>query len=358
MQSFGPFPMQYTTFSGGFLMAHNLKNNQMAWVDEAPWHGLGKNVPPTVTAREMCSAAGLEWAVRKEPAPGARKVTQSQEFSYHDCTTYDRYLILRDKIGDENEPVALGMVGSGYEPLQNTEAFTFFEPFIEFGYAQFHTAGALGNGERVWVLAKLTNSIVIEKDDVVDRYLLLSNSHDGSGAVTIRFTPIRVVCQNTLNFAMKESRGVVSIRHTRYVSRNLAKAQAEQLRRVIDKAYAEAESLFHAMRSMEIKKDKDDQKRNEYLERIFPKTEGQKKNDEEPERWKRVKHIIDDDKFTPRATKNTLWALYNAVVRDEDFRISREAAEDARLSRVWFGSGHDLKIKALDAARQYVQSAT
>ena len=99
----------------------------------------------------------------------------------------------------EKEAVALGLVSNRYVPLQNIEAFSFFEPFIHNGWAQFHTAGALGNGERVWVLAKLDGQIVIGKDDAIDRYLLLSNKHDGTGAVSIRFTPIRVVCQNTLN---------------------------------------------------------------------------------------------------------------------------------------------------------------
>ena len=168
-------------------MGHNLLNNTMAFVGEEPWHDLGRPVSPNVSAAEMCGQAGLDWKVEKLPAPGARVVDQKKEI-------YDRYLIYRDPIGEEQAKVALGMVGSGYEPLQNREAFAFFTPFIDTGFAQFQTAGALGNGERVWVQAKLQEQILVAKNDVIDRYLLLSNSHNGAGAVSIRFTPIRVVC--------------------------------------------------------------------------------------------------------------------------------------------------------------------
>ena len=77
----------------------------------------------------------------------------------------------------------------------------------------------------------------------------------------------------------------------------------------------------------------------------------------EPERWARIKDILDDEAVTPRETRGTLWALYNAVVRDEDFRDTREATPDARLERVWFGRGQNLKLKALALARRQLQAA-
>jgi len=327
-------------------MAHNLFGNRMAFVGEVPWHALGKQVPPTVSAAQMCRAAGLDWTVHKVPAPGARLVNQERQL-------FDRNLIQRDPSPGESEAVALAMVGSSYEPLQNSDAFTFFEPFIDSKFAQFHTAGALGNGGKVWVLAKLTGQIVIHDDDVVDRFLLLSNSHDGSGAVAVRFTPIRVVCQNTLNFAMQRSSGVISVRHTRHVARNLAKAQAEQMKRIVDKAFAEAGTLFGAMalKTMTAKST------DTFLELLFPRTDQQKERRKEPERWRRIKQILEDESVTPPKTKNTLWALYNAIVRDEDYRETREASPDARLNRIWFGSGHDLKLKTLAACRRQLKKA-
>lgn len=155
-------------------MPHNLFQDRMAFVDEVPWHGLGNAVPATVTAAEMIEAAGLTWKVRVEPAPGARMVDQKRK-------AYDRYLIVREPISGETKDPVLGLLGRRYVPLQNSEAFSFFEPFIRNGWATFHTAGALGNGERVWVLAKLAGQIIVMPGDVIDKSLLLSNTHDGTG---------------------------------------------------------------------------------------------------------------------------------------------------------------------------------
>jgi phage/plasmid-like protein (TIGR03299 family) len=322
-------------------MSHDLFKNTMAYVGKVPWHVLGKKVEDSTTAEDMCKAASLDWKVTKVPAPGARIIKSDPE-------TYERYLITREAYGDETDIVAFGMVGPGYEPLQNMEAFQFFDPFIRQQYAKYHTAGALGNGERVWVLVKLSENIVIKKHDAIEKYLLLSNSHDGRGAVTVRFTPIRVVCQNTLSYAMKESKGIVSVRHTKNISRYLADAQAEELRKIIEHVFSDAEHLFGAMAAKEITVEHIDAT----LDIIFPRTEIQKKERKQPERWQRIKAILDDERVTPRDTRGTLWGLYNAIVRDEDFRKTRETLLDSRLERVWFGSGNDLKLKTLDVFRK------
>lgn len=328
-------------------MAHNLFNERIAFVGEQPWHELGVKVPASVTAAEMIAAARLSWNVGLKPAPGAQRVKRRSD------VVYDRYLIMRDPVDRERKPVALGMVGNRYVPLQNADAFEFFEPFIRNGWAQFETAGALGRGERVWVLAKLSGQIVIGKDDAIDRYLLLSNKHDGSGAVSIRFTPIRVVCQNTLNFAMEEGgSSVISVRHSKNMTEKLKQAQAEELRHIIDKVFDEAETLFGQFAARNLRADSTD----EFLEILFPRTKAQKDRGEEPEAWSRVRAVLDDQKVTPAATRNTLWGLYNAVVRAEDYRAAQQDAS-ARLERVWFGSGHDLKIKALNTARQQLKKA-
>ena len=117
-------------------MAHKLFNGRIAFVGETPWHALGVRVPPSVTAAEMIDAARLSWKVNLCSAPGARLVKGKP----------DRYMVMRDPVDGEREKVALGIVRGRYTPLQNTEAFSFFEPFISNGWAQFHTAGALGRG--------------------------------------------------------------------------------------------------------------------------------------------------------------------------------------------------------------------
>src|SRR5262249_54789728 len=314
----------------------------MAYAGETPWHGLGREVLPNVAAEDMIKAAGLSWRVESVRAPGARLIDEKRNL-------YERYLVMREPLDGEAEPVALGMVGSGFVPLQNEEAFKFFEPFVRNAWASFHTAGMLNRGERVWVLAKLAEQIVIGDDDPVDRFLLLSNQHDGSGAVTIRFTPVRVVCQNTLNLAMQGRKSVLSVKHSRNIAKNLAKAQVEQMKQIIDKVFADAATLFGQMAARTLSAGDVD----EFLALFFPKTAKQKA---QPERWARIKNILSNPNITSLRTSHTLWGLYNAIVYDEDFRQARET-EDGRLERVWFGDGHDLKVKALNAARSFLSAA-
>ncbi len=327
-------------------MAHNLLQDTMAFVGAPAWHGLGRRVPSCVSAAEMIQAANLDWKVRKEPALGARMVDRTRSI-------YSRYAILRSRVGRETTDVQLAVVGGEYQPLQNADAFRFFEPFIDAKWADFHTAGALGDGERVWVLAKLAGDILIGKSDAIERFLLLSNTHDGSGAVTVRFTPIRVVCQNTLNYAMTGGKSLIAIRHTRNIHDNLAKAQAAQLKKLVDRVFGDAQTLFGRMAMRKIQIADIDR----YLNLLFPKTKTQKAKGTESDRRARIKTILDDKTVTPEESRNSLWGLYNAVVRDEDFRASRKANADARLERVWFGPGQDLKLKALKIARAQLRLA-
>jgi len=146
---------------------------------------------------------------------------------------------------------------------------------------------------------------------------------------------------------------VISVRHTKNIAGNLKKAQAEELKRIVDKVFAEADALFLRMVALRLGVGSTER----FLELLFPPTDAQKKANKAPERWCRIKGILDNPVVTPQNTRDTLWGLYNAIVRDEDYRTSREAAPTARLQRVWFGSGQDLKMKALNHARTELQKA-
>ena len=320
----------------------------MAFVGEPPWHGLGKEAPPDADVAEMIAAAGLDWRVWLQPAPGVPYDPRTE--------THDRYLVMRPALGSETSNVALGWVGPAYQPLQNIDAFRFFEPFLERGWANLETAGALGRGELVWVQARLKDDINIGENDSLRRYILVSNSHDGSRAVTVRFTCVRVVCQNTLTLAHgnRSSMAVASVRHTRNLRENLRFEQASKLKEVADTVFGKAERLFGGMAAYSMSAEKTE----DYLEGLFPRTETQKSKGKKPRRWKRVETILNDDQVTPGQTRNTLWGLYNAVVRDEDFRRStQEAGPAARLRRVWFGKGSQLKLRALESAQKLVSDS-
>lgn len=173
-------------------MAHNI--NSMAYYGEKPWHGLGQEVPGRATTAEMIVAAGLDWEVEARGARGATRDKRGR---------FSRYEIVRKpRPNMEEHEILLGVASRFYVPLQNREAFDFFDPVIGDNKAVFETAGALGQGECIWALAKMRDVIEIVRDDVCMRYLLLSNRHDGNGSVTVKFTSIRVVCQNTLMLAL------------------------------------------------------------------------------------------------------------------------------------------------------------
>jgi uncharacterized protein DUF932 len=131
----------------------------------------------------MIGAAGLDWDVVMRPIPNVGAQADKKVRRCH--------LVRMPRSLDEVE-VPLGVVSLRYLTLQNKEAFDFFDPIIGDNKAVFETAGSLGNGERIWVLAKVRGEIRVIGDDICAKYLLLSNAHDGRGSVSVKFTPIRV----------------------------------------------------------------------------------------------------------------------------------------------------------------------
>lgn len=196
-------------------MAHNLAvtNGQaaMAYFGEAPWHRLGTRLDNPATAADAIEAAGLDYQVSL-----VSLVTEQQ------AAVPQRKGVVRDDSGQ-----VLGTVGNSYVPIQNSEAFQFLDSVVADGGLCYHTAGALGRGERIWMLAELPGHIRVKNtEDVTEKFLLLHNSHDGSSSLRVHFTPIRVVCQNTLTIAEWNGRGKgVSIRHRGNLDSRIQEAQ-------------------------------------------------------------------------------------------------------------------------------------
>lgn len=193
------------------------------YVKGAPFRYKGAvNVENCKTSADVMSAAGLDWEVAKCKlvAQMPRTIFDSVEDGfakgdkfYRDCP--NAFATYRT---DYNIP--LGIVKERYTPVQNIEAFNFFDNAIGKDKAIWQTAGFFGNGERIFVSAKLPKNILVDGDPV-ENYLVFTTSHDGSSGVKILFTPIRVVCENTLNAAIKNSSNYVSFRHTQSVHSNL-----------------------------------------------------------------------------------------------------------------------------------------
>ena len=320
----------------------------MAYVGKEPWHGLGTKVEQVVHADAMMRAAGLDWEVIKRPARGAKPLRTRADGR----ELFARYEIARlPRAGTQEQEVVLGIVTDRYAPLQNHEAFSFFDPIVGKKAAFFETAGVLGEGERVWVMAKMPDMIQVVRGDECQKYLLLSNTHTGQGSVIVKFTAIRVVCQNTLMLATDDGQPAFRIRHSKVMTERLQ--QISDLIAIATAVYKEAATLFQKLAHVQLKKDLLDR----YLESVFPKTKAQKRNGGGPPKWAHVLRLLDEmPDLQSNGVRGTMWAAYNAITRFEDYRVVDHETEDARLDRVWFGGGADLKLQALQKAADLVKS--
>ena len=222
-------------------------------VKGAPFRYKGAvNVENCKTAAEVMSAAGLDWnvakceLVAKMPVHGDRPEDNGFIFgsnNYVECP--NAFATYRT---DYNIP--LGIVKERYTPVQNVEAFTFFDNAIGKDKAIWQTAGFFGMGERIFVSAKLPKNILVQGDPV-ENYLVFTTSHDGSSGVKILFTPIRVVCENTLNAAIATSSNYVSFRHTKSVHGNLD--IASEILGICDSRILFLQEKFDFMRKTQIK---------------------------------------------------------------------------------------------------------
>lgn len=237
-------------------MAHNLNetNGKVSFAStEKAWHGLGQIVKNAMTSKEAIELGGLGYEVIKEQiyadVNGIGKIAIP-----------DNFATIRK---DTNTP--LGVVGNRYEIVQNADAFVFFDAIVGQGQAIFETAGALGKGERIFVTAKMPNYIRIAgTDDVTEVYVVLTNTHDGSGAVICGVTNVRIVCQNTLRAALKGMVNKVAIRHTKSAEKNLA--QAHQLLKITNQY---TEQMNQAVNALSLKKVSDAQVK-QLIEGLFP----------------------------------------------------------------------------------------
>lgn len=171
-----------------------------------PWHGLGTQVESAPTSADAIRLAGLDW-----------KVLQEKVYTENGIKIDGYSANVRDKDGK-----ALGIVGSKYKIVQNEDAFKFTDALLGEGVT-YETAGSLKDGKVIWLLAKLPNKYEI-LGDAVDPYIVFTNTHDGSGAVKVAMTPVRVVCNNTLNFALNTAKRTWSARHTGSIDNKLDEA--------------------------------------------------------------------------------------------------------------------------------------
>lgn len=327
----------------------------MMYVGELPWHGLGTRLANPATSAEAIHAAGLDWKVRKVPlfaSEGKTVVPARRHFG----------VVPEDRWGKPGCPV-FGVVGAGYRPLQNAEAFEFFDSVVGERVAMYHTAGALGQGERVWILAQLPGTLEIAPSDALEKYILLSTGHDGRTGIRIVLTPVRVVCQNTLSLALGSGKEIACAYHTRDMKRQLDAARLKI--QALKEGFGRMADHFRAMSRFALGPDQAE----DYVNRVFPipappadSDRGVAPRRPSPTEWalaarRNSLKLFQEGKGNDLArVRGTLWAAYNGVTEYVDHW--RAVGRNGRMSTLCFGNGYQIKARAYNEACRMLTPAS
>lgn len=336
-------------------MAHQLDFTKgkaaIAYTGETPWHTYGTKFNKGFTSEEALEAAGLDYEV------------ELQELSTPHVTCESHKAIVRT---DNN--TVLGVVGNNYEPLQNKDAFRFFDALVKDKTALYETAGALKGGRQIWLLAKIQGQIDILKNDPINKYFLLTNSHDGLRAVCGRVTPVRVVCDNTLTAAMgKRVKEEIRIVHRGNVANRLE--FAGELLAKVGAFYDELSEVYRKFATVQMK---DKQMRTYIAEALRPY--GGVKTEEEALEIARLQQeegmsvrlqtevnnvmtLVENGRGTDiKGVRGTLWGTYNAITEYVDHHKTPRSGDEGRVQYIGFGTGKMVKDAALRIGMRFAKT--
>jgi len=316
-------------------MAHMIET--IAYAGEVPWHGLGTKVPADLSPAQMLEKAGLNWTVEKTPAfanIGGKDVSVGWS-----------------ALTRSSDNSILSVVSNDWNPVQNHEAFEFFDEYCRVGDMEMHTAGSLKDGQIVWGLAKVKDSFDLFKGDQVDSYLLFTNPHKFGQCIDVRFTPIRVVCNNTLTLSLSQ-------KSDRVVKKNhRTEFNAAEVKQTLGIA-TEKLAKYKEMAAFLGSKRYTEETAKQYFNTVFPVIAYNKeKGPQRKELSKSATRALEvlDTQPGARFAEGSWWQAFNAVTYLTDHEIGR--SQDTRLQSAWFGANKNLKIKALETAVEFAEAA-
>lgn len=319
-------------------MAHELEITEsgasMAYAGNVPWHGLGVKVPPDLTPDQIMEAAGLDWEVTKVPL-----------FMEQDGKKIDAGMTALVRSTDGK---ILTHVTDKWEPIQNRDAFEFFSEYVMAGDMEMHTAGSLKGGRIVWGLAKVKDSFELKTPqgtDLVESYLLFTNPHRFGQSIDVRFTPIRVVCNNTLTMAIQEKNSqMVKVSHRR----KFDAAKVKETLGIANRYMHQYKEIAEFLASKRYSKDS----LVEYFTKVFPKYNG-----EEGDRTRNSDRALEVVVQQPgnELAAGSWWQAFNAVTYMTDHELGRTPS--SRLESAWYGINQKKKVDALKLARDFAEVA-
>ena len=297
-------------------MAHNVET--MAYAGEVPWHGLGVPVSNDLTPNQMMKKAGLDWTVEQ----------------------IDSYVTVGDKkiptgmkaLVRSSDNKVLTNIGQVWNPVQNEDAFNFFSEYVLKGDMEMHTAGSLKGGQLVWALAKVKESFDLFGGDTVESYLLFSNPHKYGFSIDVRFTPIRVVCNNTLSLSLeaKAERSVKVGHRTEF--------NADEVKKALGIASAKL-SQYKEMAEFLGSKRYNIDNLIEYYNTVFPRTADKRVQNQElsvETLSKNAKAAFDAIELQPGAkyAEGSWWQAFNSVTYVTDHLQGRNPDNRLYLSLI------------------------
>jgi len=319
-------------FVNGQAQMAYAKRNEM----DVPWHGLGVAVDSDLTPLQMLEAAGLDWKVNTVPC-----------FTMIDDK---RVKIGKQALVRDRDNKILDIISDDWKPMQNEDAFTFFNEFVASGDMTMETAGSLKDGKIVWALAAVKESFeLFGGKDKVDAYLHFTNPHSYGQSIDVRFTPIRVVCNNTLTLSLRtQSKNMVKVNHRREFDPELVKETLGVAKNKLQDYKEMAEFLSTKRYTNE--------SIVEYFTRIFPVMSS--KADPRKELSKSASAALGEVLHSQPGAElgeGTFWQAFNTVTYMTDHLIGRSA--DTRLQSAWYGTNQGLKTKALELAMEMADAA-
>jgi phage/plasmid-like protein (TIGR03299 family) len=327
-------------------MAHEIEITNgvasMVYAGEVPWHKLGQAVEKEITWASAAKLAGLDRPCEKRPMYLAGKA------AIDDIPVVGKEIKESVAVVRIDDSAILGVVSPRYHIIQNTECFELVDEIIGSGQAVFHTAASLCGGRRIFCTLRFPKDAQIGPD-LINMYLLMTSSHDGKSSLHLRWTPVRVVCNNTLNAALGTgSTSCFNIAHTKNYETKIE--QARQVLRLGEQYYATMEKEFTKL----IKTPFVHADMVKLTEQLFP-------SDKEPvagitkNKREQVACLFHNGKGNSEpGVKNTRWAAFNAVTDFVDHcqmvvsKNTELAKSEARMNSSTFGTGARLRQKAFD----------
>lgn len=317
-------------------MAHLVE--QMAYVGATPWHGLGERLPSGQPIEVWQQAAGMDWSIEETPV----RYLAEQKGNLGTIMAFEDQKVLYRS--DTKAP--LSVVSQRYQVVQPRAVLNFYRGLTEFNNFELETAGVLKGGRKFWALARTGQSTSLKGGDEVNGYLLLATSCDGSMATTATPTTVRVVCNNTLSIAIDRTAQAIRVPHNTHFDEAAVKRQ-------LGLAVSQWDEFMIRLRALSERKVKPKESMDYFLNVLCevgdPSLSRQKPNNERALSRAMTLYEGKGRGAELDSAKGTAWGLVNAVTEFVDHE-RRARSTDNRLDSAWFGTGAQIKQKALTQA--------